>query len=66
VSVSQLKLGFCVSQYWNHPTETGKATGPVVPFEVVVAAVCPSWLTAPAQFEVTGAESPPAGADSAA
>jgi len=38
VSVSQLKLGFCVSQYWNHPAETGKATGPVVPFEVVVAA----------------------------
>ena len=38
MSVSQLKLGFCVSQYWNHPTGIGKGSGPAVPFEVVVAA----------------------------
>ena len=38
MSVSQLKPGFCVSQYWNHPTVIGKGAGPVVPFEVVVPA----------------------------
>jgi hypothetical protein len=34
VSVSQLKLGFCVSKYANHPTGSGKGSGLVVPFEV--------------------------------